>query len=545
MHIMRNVIRHPLTRVTTFLISHFSFFIYTFYFLLFTFHFSPSPAQQPYRVERLGAGINTSGSETGAVMVGDTILAYSTMEKRNLAKKQFTYDKAQMNIMQARIARTGKIARPKPCRWGLNSKRDHTGNLCIDPVSGDLYFTRARFGDDRLRCEIWTARKQRRGWQKPERLHGDINGPDYTSTHPAVAHQSDGSTILFYASDRNGGMGGMDIWYTVVSDGHASQSVNLGPAVNSEHDELTPFYDQTAGVLYFSSDRPGGMGGHDIYCAVGGRNTWQAAEHTCECLNSQWNDIYFTVTGHDPLLGMPSAGYLSSNRPTHDDSTACCNDLYRWTLDSVSSLTSTIPTNNNSTIRDSVADTDLNSTIPTNNNSTIHHPLFLYFHNDTPDPGSRQPTTATSYSDCQHQYLSLRDEYISRQPTADDSAMMSMFFDTCVVGNYHRLEILFDYIESQLDEGHSCVLTVSGYASPLHSSDYNQTLSERRIASFMNMVRTWRGGMFADAIEDGRLIIEQRPHGAVQPTTESTSTDPVYGLPAVMARRIEIISLTP
>jgi len=494
-------------------------------------------AQQPYKVERMSGRINTSGSETGAVKVGDTILAYSTMPRRVTEKRMFNYDNAQMSIMQARIARSGKIARPKPCRWGLNSRRDHTGNLCIDPVNGDLYFTRARYGDDEPRCEIWTARKQRRGWTKAERLRGDINGEEYTSTQPAVGRLADGTTILYYASNRSDGMGGMDIWYTIVKEGNASQSVNLGPAVNSAHDELTPFYDQLAGVLYFSSDRPGGMGGHDIYCAVGQRNTWQPAEHTCECLNSEWNDIYFSVTEHDSLLGMPAGGYLSSNRPTPTDSSACCNDLYRWQLDSLWLL--------QDTTSNSEPDTDTTLLTTDSREPTsirFMFPLFLYFHNDTPDPGSHEATTTTSYSDCQRQYLTLREEYIGHQPNADDSAMMALFFDTCVEGNYRRVEALFDYIEAQLDEGHKSVLTIAGYASPLHRSDYNQILSERRIASFINMIRAWRGGIFADAIDDGRLRIEQRPHGAVEPTTESTSKDPVYGLPAVMARRIEIIS---
>ena len=173
-------------------------------------------------------------------------------------------------------------------------------------------------------------------------------------------------------------------------------------------------------------------------------------------------------------------------------------------------------------------------------------PLFLYFHNDEPDPMSRKGTTDVSYSDCQRRYAQLRGEYLSHQTSADDSAMMQHFFDTCVVGNYQRVEALFDYVEEQLDEGRSVVLTIAGYASPVFHSDYNQLLSERRIASFVNMLRAWRGGLFADAMDDGRLILRQQPRGVDQLSTLnsqlSTSKDPVYSLPAAMARRIEILS---
>ena len=168
-------------------------------------------------------------------------------------------------------------------------------------------------------------------------------------------------------------------------------------------------------------------------------------------------------------------------------------------------------------------------------------PLFLYFHNDEPDPQSRDINTATTYTQCQRRYASLRNEYVARQHNAADSAMMALFFDTCVVGNYNRVEALFDYIEALLDEGRSVTITIAGFASPVYKEDYNHNLSHRRIASFINMVRAWRGGIFEEALDKGRLTLLQKPHGAVAPTTESRSTDPVYGLPAAMARRIEIL----
>ena len=219
-----------------------------------------------YKVIHLDRPYNTPGSETGAVMVGDTVLAFSSMPPSIEKGSTFNYDRSVMQLMQARIAKNGKMARPKPCRWGLNSKKDHTGNLALDPITHDLYFTR---GDiETLRCDIWWARKLRRGWEKPQRLRGTLNHKDYTATHPAVGHIDDTTAILYFVSDRPGGMGGMDIWYCLVKDGAASEPVNLGPQVNSEADEITPFYDQLNGILYFSSDRPGGMGGMDIWYAV-------------------------------------------------------------------------------------------------------------------------------------------------------------------------------------------------------------------------------------------------------------------------------------
>ena len=500
--------------------------------LLFNFQFSTfNSAWGQYRVVHLEKPFNTPGSETGALRVGDTVMVYSSMPPKVKTNSHFDMGGGVMQVYQARIAKSGKVSRPKLDRWGLNSRRDHTGNIALDPLSQDLYFTR---GDvETLDCEIYFAKKKkRRGWEKPVRLKGPVNMEGYTSTQPAVGRLEDSTVILYFVSNRPGGLGGNDIWYTIVKNGKSGECVNLGPMVNSAADELTPFYDQRNGVLYFSSDREGGKGGHDIYCAQGQRNTWQKAEAVCHCLNSEQNDLYFNITDYDSLSGRPVGGYLASNRSDSyflTDST-CCNDLYRWGLDS--GFVVEVP------VMDTVVEN-----IDTIQQRVLRFmfPLFLYFHNDEPDPQSREVVTETSYPDCQRHYAALRNEYISRQQNADDSAMMALFFDTCVVGNFNRTEELLEYVESLLDAGHSITITIAGYASPLARSDYNLNLSRRRIGSFINMIRTWRGGVFEDALAEGRLFIEQKPHGAVQPTTESTSQDPVYGLPAALARRIEII----
>ena len=479
----------------------------------------------------LEAPYNTAGSETGALRVGDTILAYSSMQPAKGKNKQFSFATSQMSVLQARIAKNGRVAKPRPSRWGINSRRDHTGNLALDPWTHDLYFTRARIDDPQLCCEIWHARKLRRGWAEPKKLRGDVNLDNYTATHPTVGRLKDSTVILYFVSDRPGGMGGLDVWYTLLRGDRSGECVNLGPQINSPADEITPFYDQPNEVLYFSSDRMGGKGGYDIYCAVGQRNTWMPAEPVCGCLNSEQNDIYYTITDRDSATGFPLGGYLSSNRKDSyfmNDS-MCCNDIYRWGLDTTLLLEH---------IADTIEDID---TIAERVRRFMF-PLFLYFHNDEPDPMSRLATTATAYPDCQRRYAALRDDYLRQQKSVADSAMMTEFFDSCVVGNYQRVEQLFDYIESLLDDGKQVTVTIAGYASPVFHSDYNRVLSERRIGSFINMVRAWHGGYFGDAMDDGRLILRQQPHGAVEPTTESQSKDPVYGLPAALARRIEILS---
>lgn len=492
----------------------------------------PSTAQ--YQVSHLPRPINTPGNETGACLVGDTVLVYGQMTSSEGKNSQFHFDNARTVLMQARVSRSGKISRPTQSKWRLNVKGRHTSNLTVDPASGDLYFTRAEMGDPELRCEIWWARRAKRGWEKPQRLKGAVNVKGTTSTQPAVAHLEDGTTILYFASNREGGVGGMDIWYSLVKEGVGAEPVNLGPRVNSAANEITPYYDPRNGVLYFSSDRKGGKGGYDIYCTAGQRNTWQAAEPVCACLNSEQNDIYFTISEHDSATGIPLEGYLVSNRRDSyflNDS-MCCNDIYQWTLDSLPLIP--LPP----------IDSVLKEKAPVvaAERQPVIFPLFLYFLNDDPDPKSRSRTTEASYTDCQIRYLAQRTTYVGKQRSDQDSAMMEEFFDSCVVGNYQRVEALLSYLEGQLSMGKQVTLAIAGYASPLFKSDYNQFISHRRITAFTNMIQEWHNGALNAALHTGQLTITQQPHGAVSPTTRSRSTDPVYGLPAALARRIEIRS---
>ena len=71
-----------------------------------------------------------------------------------------------------------------------------------------------------------------------------------------------GKSYYTFVSDRDGGFGGTDIWVcTIDSSGNFGNPINCGKQINSEDNEITPFFNQSDGKLYFSSDRKNGMGG--------------------------------------------------------------------------------------------------------------------------------------------------------------------------------------------------------------------------------------------------------------------------------------------
>lgn len=112
-----------------------------------------------------------------------------------------------------------------------------------------------------------------------------------TYTHPALS--VDGNVMVF-ASNREGSMGGMDLYATIYEDGDWSEPVNLGDAVNSTANEMYPYLD-TNNNLYFSSDGIQGYGGYDIYICKFRGNTWDNPINLSKPVNTIYDDVAFSV----------------------------------------------------------------------------------------------------------------------------------------------------------------------------------------------------------------------------------------------------------
>jgi len=118
--------------------------------------------------------------------------------------------------------------------------------------------------------------------------------------------------FMVFVSDMQGGQGGRDLWYIEWNDASSEWGapVNMGPSVNSSSDEFFPHIRKN-GDLYFASDRPGGMGGLDILKAVWAGNgmTFEAPEFMEYPINTASDD--FALVYHPKK----EQGFLSSDRP--------------------------------------------------------------------------------------------------------------------------------------------------------------------------------------------------------------------------------------
>jgi outer membrane protein OmpA-like peptidoglycan-associated protein len=114
------------------------------------------------------------------------------------------------------------------------------------------------------RCDIYYSVKTGDEWSFPRNMGAPIN-TSAKETQPSLS--ADGRTIYF-ASDRPGGKGGLDIWVSHLDEDSTWQTpVNLGDSINTTGDEMSPFIHQDNNTLYFSSNSHTGMGGFDLFIA--------------------------------------------------------------------------------------------------------------------------------------------------------------------------------------------------------------------------------------------------------------------------------------
>ena len=137
------------------------------------------------------------------------------------------------------------------------------GAVTLSPDGSILFFTACGREDGMGSCDLYySQRLNDHRWSAPKNLGPSVNSK-YWESQPCMS--SDGRT-LFFSSNRPGGYGAEDIWYTRLNDdGTFSEAKNIGNQINTEYKELSPFIHFDGITLYFSSDRPNGLGGLDLW----------------------------------------------------------------------------------------------------------------------------------------------------------------------------------------------------------------------------------------------------------------------------------------
>ena len=175
------------------------------------------------------------------------------------------------------------------------------GNEGAQTLSADgnwMFFTACGRQDGRGSCDIYFSERKEEGWSEPVNLGMPVNTP-YWESQPSFS--SDGKTLLF-VSNRPGGVGGKDIWEANIQDFKKDGTPIfgnvrcLGTNINTNKDENSPFLHHDNKTLYFSSNGRPGMGEMDIFFSRRGANgEWKPPVNLGYPINTSGDEIGFVV----------------------------------------------------------------------------------------------------------------------------------------------------------------------------------------------------------------------------------------------------------
>lgn len=154
------------------------------------------------------------------------------------------------------------------------------------------------------RTDLYSARKVNGAWTEVKNLGSNVNSSAWDS-NPSLS--ADGMT-LYFASDRDGGFGGTDIYVSKRVGDSWSKAENSGSSINSTLDEMNPSIAPDNATFYFASNRAGGLGGFDIYTAKVSGGKFTKIQNVGAPINSDGNEYFYSA------LANSNIAYFSSDR---------------------------------------------------------------------------------------------------------------------------------------------------------------------------------------------------------------------------------------
>lgn len=502
-------------------------------------------------VRNLGGDINTGVAEYYSVWLNDSIILYNSLKASDMTPDGVVRDEEYTvqiytGYKEDTVWYSGDVA--------LAAQLPNVSftDGCFDQ-NGDFYFAKKESGVDYklVKTRVFMDNSVGEDGKLSFKLKIDSIEPifiqdEYNYRNPFVFN-SDGRKYLLFSSNQPGGFGNMDLWYSENKNGSWEEPKNLGSKINSQGDEVGPFYDVITKRFYFSSNWHYGLGGFDLFEA---RGSWKEPSSIVNMgipFNSSLNDLY--ISPLDSMNGLFTSSRIGSQ--TVKDA-VCCNDLYEYQT-VIPDVDSALLKITELLSRDSIMKR-LKRLV-----EEFH--VSLYFHNDRPNPNNWDTITSYSYLETYEAYLDSLPTYSTRNTMGkignDSLAAINKindFFNEYVHKGLQDLRVFSKELLKELDMGSKILLTVKGYASPLAKSDYNVNLTLRRINSLQNYLRDYADNSFVPYLDGtadngGILRIKKIPFGEFKSDT-SVSDDyfnkrmSVYSKEASLERRVEIINLT-
>jgi hypothetical protein len=491
----------------------------------------------------LDSTVNSKVSEYAPIQV-DSLLYFSSLRDAKDKDK-----KNNVNFNKIYTSEKDSSAGPSNIKWMRAKELDtlfnrngiHNANTSFNEDFSKVYITRCQQKNaQEFTCEIFSSDYKNGQWSPLQKLPEELNQKGTNNTQPAIGFLGE-EEVLFFSSDRPGGEGRMDIWYSKVNkDGTYGKPVNAGKKVNSMEDEITPFYCKPCQELFFSSTWHKGLGGFDIFRSEYKENNFTEPKNLGSPINSNYNDIYFSINSKK------DAAYISSNRlgSYFEEKESCCNDIYMFKIPP---------------INDPPKKVDSTQVFVTQMKLLV--PLTLYFHNDEPDKKTLAITTKKNYQKAYEDYSAMREMYKkeysrgAKGPDLDRAiADIDNLFDDSVDAGMQDLEKFAQLLVKVLADSEKVTITMKGYCSPLASTDYNVNLAKRRISSLRNYFMEYKGGILVRYVnnpneKEGSITFKDEDIGELKarPNVSDDYYDTknsIYNPAAALERKIQIIAIS-
>ena len=243
-------------------------------------------------------GVSTKQDEYLAYISPDDKLCFFTrkipLKSMNTVK---ALDGEKEVFMLATRDKTGVFNVGEPMSPPFNTTDDNQGGCTISIDNKFLYFAMQRQeGGAQPNCDIYMSTNEGDSWSEIKKIGANVNHPIYWDSQPTLS--ADGNA-LYFASDRPGGYGGIDLYVTYKDPKTGVWGVpkNLGPKINTPGHEKTPFIHSDSETLYFSSDGLYGFGGMDIfYVRKNEKGEWMEPENIGYPINTEADDVGFFVS---------------------------------------------------------------------------------------------------------------------------------------------------------------------------------------------------------------------------------------------------------
>ncbi len=271
--------------------------------------------------------INSPEADLGMTVMDELLLFSSARGEGAGGRRLYQWDEQPYLNLYTALLKGETAEDPVVMRGHINS-RYHEGTVAYDSLAKRLYFTRNQYfygtlekdKEGELNLGIFFSDVVTGEFGQPEwgnLIPFDHNGPEFSTGHPSIS--ADGRT-LYFASDRPGGEGGVDIWMCKNLGNQWSEPENLGPKVNTSGDEMYPFIARN-NTLYFASNGHAGLGGFDLFFSrmreSGPGNVFNLGYP----MSTRFND-------HSLLLMNDSSGFFASDRTGGQGS----DDIYGCTI---------------------------------------------------------------------------------------------------------------------------------------------------------------------------------------------------------------------